>query len=365
MNKVKIIKQTGFLLALLPMMLSGCKDQGTGITIDPDIDPPEVVSTSPTNEESEVERNKVIEITFNEEMDESTLNNSTFTVTDGSDTVEGTVDYSDNTATFTADDVLNPLTEYTVKVTTGAKSSNDVAIAADTVWTFTTGGSSEPLSVVDLGTAGDYVVLAKAAVNNIPTSDFTGDLGLSPAAESFYTGFSQTAATGSSTSDQVTGNMYAADMTEPTPTNLTTAVNDMATAYDDAAGRTTPDFVELHTGEIGGETLAPGLYKWSNTVLIESDVTISGDAEDVWIFQIAENLTIGSDVSIILSGGAQPENIFWQVAGEVTIGTDAHFEGIILSMTGVTLNTGASLNGRVLAQTAAIFDANTVTEPQE
>jgi len=138
----------------------------------------------------------------------------------------------------------------------------------------------------------------------------------------------------------------------------------MTTAYDDAAVRTGPDFVELYSGEIGGKTLSPGLYKWSNTVLITEDVTFSGDEDDVWIFQIADNVTMGSDVIITLSSGTQAKNIFWQVAGEATIGTSSHFEGIILSMTGITLNTGASLNGRTLAQTAVIFDVNTVVEPQ-
>ncbi|MGM0506830.1 MAG: ice-binding family protein [Bacteroidota bacterium] len=364
MKIIDQFKKTGYLVAILPLIFAGCEDQGTGINIDPDHSIPEVVQTSPSNDGTEIERNKVIEITFNEEMAPATLDTTTFKVARDNEAVAGSVDYSESTATFTADNVLNALTVYTVTLTTGAKSSNDVPMDEDTDWSFTTGGSAEPLSVVDLGTAGGYVVLAKAAINNSTTSAFTGDLGLSPAAESFYTGFSQTAATGYSTSDQVTGRMYAADMTDPTPENLTTATDDMTTAYTDAAGRTTPDFVELYTGEIGGRTLTPGLYKWSNTVLIESDLTLSGSADDVWIFQIAENLTMSSDVKITLADGALAENVFWQVAGEVTIDTGAEFEGIILSMTGITLNTGAILNGRALAQTAAIFDSNTVRQPQ-
>lgn len=358
------IKHFAIIAALLPMMLISCKDQTTAVNQDPDIDAPTVVSTSPENNDTEVERNKVIEITFNEEMNTSTINTSTFTVKQGSVDIDGSVEYSDNKATFTADNSLMAATDYTATITTDAKSSTGMALAANTVWNFTSGGSTEPLEVVDLGTAGNYVVLAKTAVNNSPTSAFTGDLGLSPAAESFYTGFSQTAATGHSTSDQVTGQMFAADMTAPTPSNLTTAVNDMKTAYNDAAGRTTPDFVELYTGDIGGKTLTPGLYKWSNTVLITDDVTISGGADDVWIFQVGENVTVSSAVNMILTDGAQVNNIFWQVAGEVTIGTTSHFEGIILSMTGITMNTDATINGRTLAQTAAIFDTNTVVEPQ-
>lgn len=345
------------------MLVTGCKDQVTGGN--DDAIAPTVASTSPSNNEAAVERNKVIEITFNEEMDSSTINSTTFTVKQGTAGVSGSVAYAGTTATFTAVNVLNALKTYTVTATTGVKSAQGIALAADKVWSFTTGGSTSPRAVVGLGTAGDYVVLAKSAVSNTPTSDFTGHLGLSPAAESYYTGYSQTANTGYSTSDQVIGKMYAADMADPTPATLTTAVSDMSTAYNDAAGRTTPDFVGLYTGNIGGKTLAPGLYKWDNTVLISGDVTISGAAEDVWIFQIAENLTMSSAVNITLSGGALAKNIFWQVAGEVTIGTTAHFEGVILSMTSITLNTGATINGRMLAQTAANFDGNTVVEPAQ
>jgi len=137
----------------------------------------------------------------------------------------------------------------------------------------------------------------------------------------------------------------------------------MTTAYNDAAGRPTPDFFELSTGLIGGLTLTSGLYKWTNTVLVASDITISGGANDIWIFQIAGNLTMSSDVNITLTGGAQAKNIFWQVAGEATLGTDSHFEGTILSMTGITLQTRASMNGRALAQSAVILDESTVTNP--
>jgi hypothetical protein len=217
--------------------------------------------------------------------------------------------------------------------------------------------------VVDLGTAINYVILAKTAINNSSTSNVTGDLGLSPAATSYITGLALTNATGYATSSQVTGKIYAADMANPTPTNLTTAVNDMITAYISAAGRPSPDFSELGTGNIGGKTLTPGLYKWTSTVSMPTDVTISGNANDVWIFQISGDLTMSSAVKINLNGGAQAKNIFWQVAGQVSVGTTAHFEGIILSLTGITFQTGASINGRALAQTAVILDSNAVTKP--
>jgi hypothetical protein len=152
-------------------------------------------------------------------------------------------------------------------------------------------------------------------------------------------------------------------MVTPTSINLTTAVENMITAYNDAAGRPTPDFLELGTGNIGGKTLTSGLYKWTSTVTLPSDVTISGSADDVWIFQISGDLTMSSAVNLTLEGGAQAKNIFWQVSGEAIFGATSHFEGIILSMTGITFQTGASFNGRALAQTAVILDSNTIVQP--
>ena len=216
---------------------------------------------------------------------------------------------------------------------------------------------------VSLGTAGNFVLLAKTAISTVPASAITGDIGISPAAETYITGFNLTDATGYATSPQITGTIYASDMASPTPSNLTTAVSDMETAFTDAAGRVTPDFVELHVGNLGGKTLIPGLYKWGNTVIAPASFEINGDENAIWIFQIAGDLTISSDINVTLSGGAQAQHIFWQVSGEVTIGTNAHFEGIILSMTAINFHTGASLNGRAFAQSAITLDQNTITQP--
>ncbi|MDZ7715321.1 MAG: ice-binding family protein [Balneolaceae bacterium] len=351
---------------LLAVFMAGCNNNSTGPTEEPDIDPPTVTATSPESDATGIKRNIAVTIAFSEPMDPTTINETTFTLKQGSSAVEGDVSYAGTTTTFTATFTpVNPLNAsevYTAAISVGAKSSKGVALESKTEWSFTTGGSTEALEVVDLGTSGDYVILAKTAINNVPTSAITGDLGLSPAATSFITGFALTDNTGYATSDQVTGRVYAADMAAPTPSNLTTAVENMITAYNDAAGRPNPDFVELHTGDISGKTLSPGLYKWTNTVTAAVDVVLSGGENDVWIFQIANNLSVSSDVNFTLSGGAQAKNIFWQVAGEVTIGTGSHFEGIILSMTGITLSTGASMNGRLLAQTAAILDGNTIVE---
>lgn len=323
---------------------------------------PTVTSTDPLNDAINVERNKIVEATFSEEMDPLTINTSTFTLMEGTNAVTGTVEYLGSVATFNPTNTLAAETVYTAKITTGAKDLAGNALAANKEWSFTTGGSASGLAVVELGTAGNYVILAKTAINNNPTSDITGDLGLSPAATSYITGLALTDFTGYATSAQVTGQVFASDMATPTPINLTTAVENMITAYDDAAGRPTPDFLELGTGNIGGKTLAAGLYKWTSTVTLPTDVTISGGADDVWIFQISGDLNMSADVSVILEGGAQAKNIFWQVAGEATFGATSHFEGIILSMTGITLQTGASFNGRALAQTAVILDGNIIVE---
>ena len=331
---------------------------------DPDTTLPLVNATDPANSATGIARNKVVSITFSEAMDATTISTSTFTLMNGTTPVAGTVAYSGITATFTADNILPVATEFTATITTGAKDLSGNALEANTVWTFTTGGTLSTLAAVDLGTAGNYVILAKTAINNSSTSAVTGDLGLSPAAASYITGLALTAATGYATSSQVTGKIYAADMASPTPVNLTTAVENMITAYNDAAGRPSPDFSELGTGNIGGQTLLPGLYKWTNTVSLPSDVTISGGENDIWIFQISGDLTVSSAVNVTLSGGAQAKNIFWQVAGEATFGTTSHFEGIILSMTGITFQTGATINGRALAQTAVILDSNAVTQPE-
>jgi hypothetical protein len=157
--------------------------------------------------------------------------------------------------------------------------------------------------------------------------------------------------------------VYASDYAVPTPSNLTTAIGAMETAYTDAAGRPTPDHTELADGDIGGLTLPAGLYKWTNTVTIPGNVTLNGGANDVWIFQIAGGITQASAARVVLTGGALAQNVFWQVAGVVAIGTTAHMEGVVLSQTAITLGTGATANGRLLAQTAITLAGNTIVEP--
>lgn len=220
---------------------------------------------------------------------------------------------------------------------------------------------------VDLGTAGDYVILAKSGISTTAGSDVTGDLGTSASAATYITGFDLVMdASGEwSTSSLVTGKVYAADYDPPTPSNLTTAVSNMETAYTDANGRAV-DFNNLHAGDISGQTLAPGVYKYTTNLLINSPgVTLdaAGDAAAVWIFQVDQNITMASDISVTLTNGAQAGNIFWALAGEMEIGTNSHFEGIVLSYTAIHFLTDASFTGRALAQTAVTLQSNIITQP--
>ena len=220
------------------------------------------------------------------------------------------------------------------------------------------------LQASDLGSAGNYVILAKTGVSNVTGSAIVGNIGVSPAAASYITGFALSADASNtfSTSPSVTGKLYAANYFPPTPSNLTTAIGSMETAYTNAAGRTTPDFNELATGNLGGLTLTPGLYTWTNTVTIPTNLTIAGGTNDVWIFQIAGNLSMAAAKTITLTGGAQAKNIFWQVAGSVTVGTSSHFEGIIMCKTAVNFQTTSSLNGRIFSQTMVSLDNNAITQ---
>ena len=212
---------------------------------------------------------------------------------------------------------------------------------------------------VALGLAGAFAILSKTGITDVYASAITGDVGTSP-----ITGAALLLSCG-----EVTGKVYTVDAAGPLPcavtdaTYLTAAIGDMQIAYNDASGRLSPDFVELGAGEIGGLTLKPGLYKWATDVSITTDVTLAGGPNDVWIFQIAGNMQQGNAARVTLAGGALPKNIFWQVAGSVTLGTTAHFEGVILGKTLVAVNTGASVNGRLLAQTAVTLQMNTVTQP--
>ncbi|MDP3011752.1 MAG: ice-binding family protein, partial [Candidatus Hydromicrobium sp.] len=198
---------------------------------------------------------------------------------------------------------------------------------------------------------------------NVPTSAITGNIGTSPITGAAITGLDCV---------EVNGTIYTVDATGPAcrvtdAALLTTAVLDMEAAYTNAAGRPAGvgPFLNVGAGTVTGLTLVPGTYTWGSNVTIPTDLTLDaqGDANAVWIFQITGTLDIAAGKQVILIGGAQASNVFWQVAGVVALGAGSHFEGTILAKTNIAMITGATLNGRALAQTAVTLQSNTVSVP--
>jgi hypothetical protein len=384
---------------------------------------PAVVSTIPSDGETDVARNIVIEITFSEEMDSSTIHKSSFTLMQGSESVAGNLTFSGNTAMFTTENSLKAESVYNASMTTYSDHPydefNDEEYEEVTYeengkqWSFTTGGNSDPVETVDLGSAAKYVILAQSAIHNDSTSEVTGEKGFDPDFKSSKESKSaywlknedvdKEAVRRDTTLKKSDKREYSSDERDSSTGNLDEALEDMITAYNDAADRSPVDFIDYkmvsssdekadstmdHNSVYGnadnsrfGEwyesdpnmdenrnessvTLEPGIYKWNESVEISTNITLSGNADDVWIFQIPEGLTVQRDVEITLADGAVAEHVFWQVAGEVSLGELSHFEGVILSLTGITMKNGATLNGRILAQTDVTLDDNTIVEPQ-
>ena len=419
--------------------------------------------------------------------------NASFTLKQGNETVEGTFEYSGNKGIFTAEKPLKANTKYTASLSMqnnhmqnnhmdrnqsdrnqsdndysnnefnddeNARNSDNYSANNDNEWTFTTGGNSEPVETVDLGSAANYVILAQTSIQNDTSSEITGERGFDPEFKSSNNKDDKTAywlnnedidkdevrrekeeakeetEEGRRDANREMSDRHdsATNERDSNSENLDQALEDMISAYTDAAERTPVDFVdykfhksddqsesvwnndrddqnEMNTTETRWEdndqddseeeynvdynedhnddymtesemnqnrsesnmnrdtndtsvTLEPGIYKWNESVELSSNITLSGNADDVWIFQISEGLTVNRDVEITLGSGVVPENVIWQVAGEVNIGEASHFEGIILSQTGITMKNGASLNGRMLAQTNITLDENTIMEPQ-
>jgi hypothetical protein len=225
-----------------------------------------------------------------------------------------------------------------------------------------------PLPVV-LGDAGNYAIFSNAGMSSSPDSAITGDVGVGPGVTStaITTGFTKTLdSTGEfATAPQVTGRIYAFDYSSPTPVYVVSSSTDMGIAYDDARGRLDPDFTNLGGTNLAGLTLSPGLYKWSTgvTLALSQSVTLNGGPNDVWILQIAGDLVTGANSNVVLTGGAVPENVFWQIDTALTVGANSSFKGVVLTGTAVTLGNLSVINGRLLGKTAITMDANTITKP--
>jgi hypothetical protein len=249
-------------------------------------------------------------------------------------------------------------------------------------------GGASGTNCVDLLSAANYVILDEATVTFTPiaiittTPTITGDVAVSPAAASFMTGFAL-ALDGTScfsTSTQVVGKLYAADYssvngcataTTDTATILTTAVGDKNAAYTAALGKPASGggLITACPGagamsDVGiGAPIAAGVYTCAVNVTIPGNLTLNGNATDVWVFQITGTLSQAGATSVLLTGGALPQNVFWIVSNGVSVGAGAHMEGVVMSSTNISLVTGATVKGRLFGRTGVLMDSNSVTQP--
>ncbi len=270
---------------------------------------PTVISTDPVNNAINVPLTKIIRATFSMPMDPLTINNITFTLKRGATPVTGTVSYAGSTASFTPTSNLLSSTVYTATITTGAKNVAGTPLTNDYVWSFTTNITIGP-GPIDLGGAGRFGILAGVGVsNNAGFSQIHDmDVGIYPGVRSSVTGFPPAII--------INGAIYASDDIAPpgVPAMLLQAKTDLTNAYLAAERASSPAPVTV-SGDQGGLTLAPGIYKSTSTLLIQSgNLTLNaqGDVNAVWIFQIASGFTTvgGAGGSVILAGGAQAKNIY-------------------------------------------------------
>lgn len=309
---------------------------------------PTVLSTTPQDSSVNISLASKPTATFSKAMNPATINASTFLLMQGVTPVSGvvTLDAATNTATFTPTAALGLDLPYTATITTGAKDTGNTALIADYVWSFRTGACS--MSPVVLGSAANFAVLAGSTVTNTGLTQIIGDVGVSPGAA--ITGFGPGVIVGA----QHAGDPVAAG-----------GIASLTTAYNDAAGRSL--CAVTVAGNLGGLTLAPGLYKSTSTLAISSgDLTLDaqGDPDAIWIFQMASSLTTTDGRQIFLTGGAKASNIFWQVGSSATLGTTSVFYGTILADQAISLLTGATLEGRALARIDAVtMDSNSITRP--
>jgi hypothetical protein len=320
--------------------------------------PPTVISTDPTNGATNVALNKVITADFSTAMDPTTITSTTFTVKIGSTAVAGTVSYSGVKATFTPTANLLSGNTYTATITTGAKDLAGTSLVSNYVWTFSTKAPAGP-TAPDLKSAGNFGILAYSTVtNNAGASEINNmDVGVYPG----------TAVTGFPPGKVNNGAIYTANSASPIPALLIQAKADLTAAYNYAEGASSPAPATV-SGNQGGKTLYPGIYKSTSTLSVDgSALTLDaqGDVNAVWIFQVASTFITTTGGSIVLSGGAQAKNIYWQVGSSATIGDNTTFYGNVLALISITMNTNATATGRMLTQTGAVTltSTNIINKP--
>ena len=245
--------------------------------------------------------------------------------------------------------LLTALAIVSVGIITGCKKDKNLAPSSTTSTPIVIPLQTTVQATVVLAGAANFAVLAGSSITSTGATRITGDLGLSPGTS--IGGFPPGILIGTQHINDAMANQAKLDLTA---------------AYNDAAGRTATDIVTL-SGNIGGLTLTPGLYKSTSSLAVSSgDVTFDalGNPNAVFIIQIASTLTATSGRKVILSGGALAANIFWQVGSSATFGTTSVFKGNVLVMQSITLNTGATVDGRVLTRTGGITMAgNIIVKP--
>lgn len=335
-----------------------------------DVTAPTVEATSPTSGETGVAIGSNITVTFSEPMKLSTITTGTFILSvEGGANKTCTVTRVGNIATLEPTSDLAYSTTYEARLTTAIKDLASNSMVAYT-WKFMTAASPEAPSTgaVDFGMAGSYEVLASNIVK-VDASPVTieGNVGLSPLGT--FTNITLTpvisTATTYSTSEQVSGRVYSSSHLAPTPDKLVAAIAsvDAANVIINAMPVTSAE-VGGASADIGGMVLSPGVYTWSGNVTMSSAITLTGSANDVWIFRIAGNFS-PSAYAVNMGSFATAKNVVWQVGGfaAITAGAAAHVEGTIISAGYIALGDGASVNGRLFAKSYVQFDKNHVTQP--
>jgi len=324
-----------------------------------DTNPPIVVDGNPTDLATNVAVNQSLNATFSKPMDPATISTNSFTVTGpGATNVAGTVTYdaASQVATFTPAINLAPDTTYTNTVTTNATDLAGNPLATNVVWTFTTGAQADAnLLAIPLGAASTFAILATAAISGA-ADQINGDIGLSP-------GSSQ-----GIPPSEINGTIHVNDQA------VTAAQASLLSAYNEAVSRSV-NAISL-PGDLGGLTLAPGLYVNGSSTGISGTganailtLDAQGDANAVFVFKMASTLVTDSGTSIVLAGGAQAKNIYWQVGSSATLGTTSIFKGNILAFVTITVNSGATVDGRLFAGAggnasgAVTVQSSTVTVP--
>ena len=306
---------------------------------------PTVISTLPSSGAQLVTVSANMVANFSEPMNPLTINNQSFTVTQGGSAVAGTVTYAGTSATFRPANFLLPNTLYEGIVSTQASDLTGNSLATNYLWNFTTSASTANQTSVCLA---NFAVLSGSAIIGTGSNAITGDIGVSPGTA--VTGFPP---------GTLTGTIHAGD------TAAAQAIVGFTAAYADAVSRAV-GAVPV-SGDLGGQTFTAGLYNSASSLVISSgNLTLDakGDPNAVFIFQAASTLTTAAGRQIVLAGGAQAFNVFWQVGTAATLGSNSVFNGSILSNQTITLNAGVTVNGRLLALNGAVtLQSDVVTSP--